>query len=184
MFVSGSVATPKTQRTPRTKNRTKLTTGANIKTKIEIGPDTRIAAVSALVIAYVLGSTSANTSTKNVITRVANTIPFSPISCVNSAVIRAVASILTKLLPNNTEPIKRSLSLVTFKARSAPAEPLLAFACNLLREAAVNAVSEPEKNPDNIKRIKIAPTVIQNPLSNSKYSIMRLFLGNVLKDGA
>ena len=98
--------------------------------------------------------------------------------------INAVAKMLTKLFPSSTDPMSFSLSFVTFKARAAPADPLFAFACNLLREAAVNAVSDPEKKPDIIKRIRIAPTVIQNPLLNSKFSIIYLLIKELLKGGA
>ena len=117
-------------------------------------------------------------------TNVAKTMPFSPTICVKSAVIKEVARILTKLLPKRTEPIKRSLSLVTFKALAAPSEPLSACACSLLREAAVKAVSEPEKKLDRISRTKIAPKVIQKPESKLKFSITDLFSVVAPKDDA
>ena len=40
--------------------------------------------------------------------------------------------ILTKLFPSRTDPMRFSLSFVTFKARAAPADPLFAFACIFL----------------------------------------------------
>jgi hypothetical protein len=65
----------------------------------------------------------------------------------------------------------RSPSLVTFKARAAPTEPLSACARSLLREAAVSAVSDPEKNPESTRSTKIAPEVIKNLVLSSKCSI-------------
>ena len=72
----------------------------------------------------------------------------------------------TRLLPKRTEPISRSLSSVILSARAAPLLPLSAWVRSLPRDAAVNAVSEPEKKPDNTRRNKITPVVIQNALSN------------------
>ena len=130
-----------------------------------IGSDTRAAAVSALVIAYVFGKTSAKIKTKTVMINVASATPLSPNIRVNSAVVRDVAKMLTKLLPNNTDPIRRSLSSVMSNARCAPREPLSACVRIFPRDAAVSAVSEPEKNPDKTKSKRIAPVVIQNALS-------------------
>jgi len=53
------------------------------------------------------------------------------------------------------------------KARFAPRDPLSACVRNFPREAAVNAVSDPEKNPDSTSNSKIDPVVIQKVLSRS-----------------
>ena len=136
--------------------------GAKIVMINEIGPATRAAAVSALVMAYVLGKTSAKIKTNTVITSVASTTPLSPNRRVKSAVVKEVAKILTKLLPSNTDPINRSLSSVMAKARCAPRDPLSACVRNFPRDAAVRAVSEPEKNAEKTSRANMAPDVIQN----------------------
>ena len=80
-------------------------------------------------------------------------------------VAKDVARMFTRLLPNKTEPISRSLSSVMRKARCAPTDPLSAWARNFPRDAAVKAVSEPEKNPDKTRSNKITPQVIQKVLS-------------------
>ena len=72
----------------------------------------------------------------------------------------------TRLLPNKTEPIRRSLSSVILSARSAPFEPLSAWARSLPRDAAVSAVSEPENRPESTRRQKIIPLLIQKALSS------------------
>ena len=105
--------------------------------------------------------------TSKVITKVARATPLSPNARVNKAVASDVARIFTKLLPNKTEPIRRSLSSVMSKARCAPRDPLSACVRNFPREAAVNAVSDPEKNPDSTSNSKIDPVVIQKALSRS-----------------
>ena len=66
------------------------------------------------------------------------------------AVANEAASMFTKLFPNKTEPIKRSLSSVIFNAFLAPGSPLSALVLSFALDAAVSAVSEPEKNADNI----------------------------------
>ena len=165
MWVSGSVRTPKTRKTPRTNQRTVDTMGAKMRITMLIGNDTRAAAVSALVMAYVFGKTSAKIKTNTVMINVASATPLSPNIRVNSAVVRDVARMLTKLLPNNTDPIRRSLSSVISKARCAPRDPLSACVRIFPRDAAVSAVSEPEKKPDKTKSNRIAPVVIQNALS-------------------
>ena len=165
---------PKIQRTPRTKNRTKLTIGENTNTTADIIRDALIAALSALVMAYVFGSTSAKINIRKVIINVDNKTLLLPTILVNSAVISDVAKIFTKLFPNKTAPINRSRSFVTCNARAAPTDPLSALACNLLLEAAVRAVSDPEKKPDNINKIKIERVVSQKLNSKLKFSITHL----------
>ena len=86
---------------------------------------------------------------RTVITKVASATPLSPKDRVKTAVAKDVARILTKLLPNKTEPIRRSLSSVILRARFAPREPLSACARNFPRDAAVKAVSLPEKKSRN-----------------------------------
>ena len=103
-----------------------VTIGAKTMMINEMGRDTRAAAVSAFVIAYVFGRTSAKINTRTVMTSVAKATPLSPNMRVKSAVVKDVAKILTKLLPNNTDPIRRSLSSVIDKARAAPRDPLSA----------------------------------------------------------
>jgi hypothetical protein len=80
---------------------------------------------------------------------------------VNKAVARDVAKIFTKLFPNSTEPINRSLSSVIDNALAAPRDPLSAWVWSLPLEAAVKAVSLPEKKADNNKRINMADIVSQ-----------------------
>ena len=133
-----------------------------------MGRLTKEAARSAFVMAYVFGSTSANIKTKTVITNVASTTALSPKLRASNAVVRDVARIFTRLLPKRTDPIRRSLSSVTSRARCAPRDPLSACARNFPREAAVRAVSLPEKNPERISRAAIADTEIQNSASKRR----------------
>ena len=51
MWLSGSVRTPNKNNTPRTKNRTAATMGANVKTMIPIGAATFEATFSGFVMA-------------------------------------------------------------------------------------------------------------------------------------
>ena len=97
-----------------------------------------------------------------------------------------VAKIFTRLFPKRTEPISLSLSSVISRARCAPREPLSAWLRNFPREAAVSAVSEPEKKLDNTNKHMIVPAVIQkatlkiefgssiSDLSFGLYSVMRV----------
>ena len=87
--------------------------------------------------------------------------PFAPKSRDRSAVAREAERILATLLPSRIAPISFSPSSVTFSARSAPPLPLSACARSLPRDAAVSAVSEPEKKADSSKRHRIAAVVIQ-----------------------
>ena len=136
-----------------------------------MGPETAAAAVSAFVMAYVLGSTSAKIRTSSVIIRVASATPLSPNTRVSKAVASEVARMLTRLLPRRTDPISRSLSSVMASARSAPWLPLSACARSLPREAAVSAVSEPEKKPDSTSRSTIPPDVTQKAVSTGFKSL-------------
>ena len=113
-----------------------------------IGDDTLAAAFSGFVIAKVLGRTSENTKTRTVITTVAKNTPDSLKISVNNFVARAAANILTRLLPSNIEPISFSLSSVILSALVAPGSPLSALDLSFALDAAVSAVSDPEKNAD------------------------------------
>ena len=66
----------------------------------------------------------------------------------NNFVARAAANILTRLLPSNIEPISFSLSSVILSAQVAPGSPLSALDLSFALDAAVSAVSDPEKNAD------------------------------------
>ena len=149
----------------RTIRRTVATIGDNTVTSMRIGAETKLAAPSELVKAYVLGNTSAKIKTNKVITKVARATPLSPNRRVNKLVAKAAAKIFTKLFPNKTAPIKRSVSSVKASARLAPRDPLSAIECNFPRFAAVKAVSDPEKKADKPNKTNIAKTVSQDVAS-------------------
>ena len=111
--------------------------------------------------------------TSTVMTIVANATALSPKVLARRAVVNEVARILTRLLPKSTEPIKRSLSSVISNARCAPLEPLSACALSLPREAAVSAVSLPEKNPDKTSSPAIAAT------ENQKFASIMDVVGSI-----
>ncbi len=76
------------------------------------------------------------------------------------------------LLPSSSAPIMRSLSSVTAIAAAAPVDPLSACALSLLREAAVSAVSEPEKKADITSSPRMTATVSQKAVSRVEASMM------------
>ena len=88
-------------------------------------------------------------------------MPLSPKALVNSAVVKEVAKIFTKLLPSSTDPINPSVSSVIYSALEATLDPLSACLRSFPREAAVNAVSLPENIAERSNRNKTAPIVIQ-----------------------
>ena len=122
------------------------------------GP-TKIATGTGEMIAMVLGKTSAKTKTSTVTITVAMATPFEPNRSVSSAVVNAADKILAILLPKSRAPIMLSLSSVTDKAAFAPREPLSACAFNIPRDAAVRAVSEPEKKAEINKSTVTAKAV-------------------------
>ena len=73
---------------------------------------------------------------------------------------------LATLLPRSSAPIRRSLSSVIFSAVAAPREPRSACPRSFPREAAVSAVSEPEKNADSSSSARIAAAVSQKAASS------------------
>ena len=113
-------------------------------------------------------------------TKVAKATPLSPNRRVNSAVARDAAKMFTRLLPSRTEPISRSLSSVIRKARSAPADPLSAWTRSLPRDAAVSAVSEPEKNPERTSRNKMIAD--RNPECCIGRCLWQIHVGNLFLD--
>ena len=140
-------------------------TGENSTIISRIIGATRLANGSGKVIASVFGSTSPKTSTSAVIPMVASATPLSPKSRVKSAVASEADRMLTMLLPKSSAPIIRSRSSVTFIAAAAPSEPRSACDFSLAREAAVSAVSEPEKKADASRRMPMAAVVIQKAVS-------------------
>ena len=102
-------------------------------------------------------------------------MPLSPKAWVNSAVVKEVAKIFTKLLPSSTDPINPSVSSVIFNAFEAPLDPLSAWLRSFPREAAVNAVSLPENIAERSNRNKTAPIVIQKLWSINVKSLSMLF---------
>jgi hypothetical protein len=165
MLLSASVLTPKRLRMARTSRRTTPTMGAKIRMRRLMTGATRDAIASGRVMAKVLGSTSPKISTRSVMPSVASATPESPNTRVSSAVASEADRMLTTLLPRRIAPIMRSLSSVTFSAVSAPFSPLSARDRSLPRDAAVSAVSDPEKKADRIRRPKIDAAVIQKAAS-------------------
>ena len=89
-------------------------------------------------------------------TTVAYATPASPKSAIMDPVANAEAVMFTTLLPSRIAPISRPFlwcRRLTIRARRLP---LLSIWCMRGREAAVNAVSEPEKNADKIRRTPMA----------------------------
>ena len=72
---------------------------------------------------------------------------------------KEVAKIFTKLFPNKSAPIKRSLSLVYSSAFLVPLDFNSVIPRSFALLAAVNAVSEPEKNADRSNKKMIDATV-------------------------
>jgi len=70
--------------------------------------------------------------------------------------------ILTRLLPSRMPPISRSFRPSSASTTAARRSPCFASECIRGREAAVRAVSEPEKNADNTSKTKMIPAVISN----------------------
>ena len=92
-------------------------------------------------------------------------------------VVSAVAKMLTKLLPKSTDPISRSLSSVIRNARAAPVDPLSARLFSFARDAAVSAVSDPEKKADKTSNTKMPATVNQNVVVSTSQSLCCQRLG-------
>src|SRR5690606_23610914 len=104
---------------------------------------------------------------------VATATPLAPKSRVKSAVASEAARMLTTLLPSRIAPISLSPSSFSFSAISAPVLPLSACARSLPREAAVSAVSDPEKKADIRRSTTIAPAVSQVVVSSMRSAVIR-----------
>ena len=95
----------------------------------------------------------------SVMAMVAYATPASPYSAISRLVASAEARMLTRLLPSRMEPMKRSWCACRRLTTCARRLPWRARWCITGREAAVNAVSEPEKKADRISRTPMAPRV-------------------------
>ena len=143
----------------RTIQFTKLESGPTTTTKALTTGATVMANLSGAEIAQLLGRTSAKITRSRVMVRVATATPESPKIDNSTLVASAEARMLTRLLPISSAPIsrsRRSMSVLTVPARRSP---LISSECMRARDAAVSAVSEPEKNPDKPMRTRMARMV-------------------------
>ena len=136
--------------------------------------------VSAWCSAYVFGRTSAKIRTNIVMTSVAYTTPASPKILIKTLVASADAKMFTRLLPSSNAPIMRSFFSRILLTRLARLSPSCSNACKRTRDAAVRAVSEPEKNPDKTNRMKIAAIAMISVSSMLLIMHVRLILASLL----
>ena len=83
-------------------------------------------------------------------------MPASPNTPMRNPVANAEAMILTRLLPSKMAPISRSFFSYRRLIMRARRSPFRSSWCMSGREAAVNAVSEPEKKAERISRTAMA----------------------------
>ena len=104
---------------------------------------------SALLMATVLGKTSAKTSSSTVMIAVAHTAPCAPTSTSSTLVMKADEPMLTSVLPSSVVPISRSRLRSSLLTSAARRSPLRSSACMRAREAPVIAVSLAAKKPES-----------------------------------
>ena len=148
METRSSVLEPNSRSTPRTSTSMARSTGPKIATSGASTRANRSDTWSALLIATVLGNTSAKTSSSTVMMAVAHTAPCSPITTSRTLVMKAEEPMLTSVLPSSVVPISRSRRRSSLLTSAARLSPLRSSACMRAREAPVSAVSEAAKKAD------------------------------------
>ena len=129
------------------------TKGFNTLTIILIGLLTFNDTSSDFCFAIDFGVISPKISTNTVITAVAIPTPLGPTKDTNNVVANDDAKIFTMLLPINMAPNNLFGSSVSFSTNLAPFTPSSTICLILILLSAISAVSDIEKNPDNISKI-------------------------------